>query len=266
MNEDCTFELDGDVALIGLNRPAKRNALNDAMVARLGELADRAAKEARAAVIFGNGDHFCAGLDLGEHSQKDLMSALEGSRSWHRAFEKIEQGGIPWVSALHGAVVGGGFELAASTHVRVAAPDAFFALPEGQRGIFVGGGGSVRIARLIGAARMADIMLTGRVIDAPTAEQWQAATYLAKDGDVRQTAIALAHRIAENAPFTNYAVVNALPRIQDMSRSDGLFMEAFVATFATAMPEAKQKLEDFLQKRAAKVAKPGSAKPEGNGQ
>ena len=85
---------------------------------------------------------------------------------WHRAFERIERGRVPVVAVLKGAVVGGGLELAAAAHIRVAEPSAFYALPEGQRGLFVGGGASVRVPRLIGAHRMADMMLTGRVLDA----------------------------------------------------------------------------------------------------
>ena len=69
---------------------------------------------------------------------------------WHRVFERVQFGRVPVVAVLHGAVIGGGLELAAAAHVRVAERSAFYALPEGQRGIFVGGGGAVRLPRLIG--------------------------------------------------------------------------------------------------------------------
>ena len=77
---------------------------------------------------------------------------------WHRVFDRIQYSRVPVIAALRGAVIGGGLELACAAHIRVAEPSAYFALPEGQRGIFVGGGGSVRIPRLIGVARMADMM------------------------------------------------------------------------------------------------------------
>ena len=83
---------------------------------------------------------------------------------WHRVFDRIEHGTLPVISVLKGAVVGGGLELASTTHIRVAETSTFYALPEGQHGLFVGGGGSVRIPRLIGAHRMTDMMLTGRVL------------------------------------------------------------------------------------------------------
>ena len=154
---------DGEVAVLRLARAAKRNALNDPTV--LGIEAFFAAPPAgvKAVVLDAEGEHFCAGLDLSELTERDAFEGLEHSRMWHRAFERMERGRLPVVAVLKGAVIGGGLELASATHLRVAEPSAFYALPEGQHGLFVGGGGSVRVPRLIGAHRMADMMLTGRV-------------------------------------------------------------------------------------------------------
>jgi enoyl-CoA hydratase/carnithine racemase len=251
-----TYELRGPVAVIGLNRPAKRNAISDAFVEDIADAVERASGEARAAVIHGAGEHFCAGLDLAEHSVKTAIEAVKGSRRWHDVFGKIERGTIPFVSALHGAVVGGGLELAASTHIRVADPTAFFALPEGQRGIFVGGGGSVRVARIIGAHRMADLMLTGRTVSAAESERWGLVQYLVEEGGALDTAITLAERTAQNAEMSNYAVLNALPRICDMSSEDGLFTESLMATLTTTTPEAQERLREFLEKRAKPLDRP----------
>ena len=115
----------------------------------------------RAVVLAGDGEHFRAGLDLSELQERDVIAGIEHSRFWHRAFDRIQYGKVPVVAVLHGAVVGGGLELAAAAHIRVAEHSAFYALPEGSRGIFVGGGGSVRLPPLIGVARMMDMMLTG---------------------------------------------------------------------------------------------------------
>lgn len=257
MDDFVTYELRGKVAVIGLNRPDKRNAISDRFVEAIETAVLRAQAEARAGVIFGHGKHFCAGLDLSEHSEKPLFEAVKGSRRWHVVFDHIERGTIPFVSAISGAAVGGGFELAASTHVRVAEPNAFFALPEGQRGIFVGGGGSVRIARLIGPARMGDMMLTGRVLTATELEAWGGVSYVAEDGKALDRAVEIADRMAQNAEFTNYAIINALPRIADMSSEDGLFTESMVSALATMTDDAKDRLRAFLEKRAAKVVAPG---------
>lgn len=254
-----TYELRGDIALVGLNRPQKRNAISDAFVENIACIVERAQTEAKAAVIFGHGDHFCAGLDLAEHVKKTPIEGVRGSRRWHAVFAGIEHGTIPWFSALHGAVIGGGLELAAATHVRVADKTAFFALPEGQRGIFVGGGGSVRVARLTGVARMTDMMLTGRVVPADEAERWNLTQYVVEAGTAVEKALELAQKAASNAEISNYAVINALPRIQDMAKEDGLFVESFISSFTATSPEAEERLRAFLEKRVARVKAPGAA-------
>src|SRR6188508_2176950 len=156
---DIQLEVDGDVAIIRLNRPAKRNALSDSLVLAIRHTFETLPDTVRAAVLDGSGDHFCAGLDLSELKERDAGAGLHHSRMWHAALEEVQFGPVPVVAALHGAVVGGGLELAASCHIRVADATTFYALPEGSRGIFVGGGGAVRIPRLIGTARMTDMML-----------------------------------------------------------------------------------------------------------
>lgn len=258
---DLTYlktESRGDVALIGLNRPDKRNAISDAFVEELDAAVARAEETAKAGVIHGYGPHFCAGLDLAEHVKKTPFEGVHGSRRWHRVFDRIQRGRIPWFSALHGAVVGGGLELASSTHVRIADKTAFFALPEGQRGIFVGGGASVRTARLMGVARMTDLMLTGRSVDADTAERWNLVQYVVDEGAALDKALELAARAATNAEISTYAIINALPRIQDMSSDDGLFVESFIASFTATSPEAEERLNAFLSKKAGKVGTPES--------
>ncbi|WP_186391559.1 MULTISPECIES: crotonase/enoyl-CoA hydratase family protein [unclassified Pannonibacter] len=254
-----TYELKGKVALVGLNRAEKRNAISDRVVEALALAIARAEREAKAAVLFGYGSHFCAGLDLAEHVERSPIEGVRNSRRWHAVFGGIEHGTIPWISALHGAVVGGGLELAASTHIRVADATTFFALPEGQRGIFVGGGGSVRVARLTGVARMTDMMLTGRVVPTSSAEAWNLAQYVVGEGEALAKATELAEAAASNAELSNYAVINALPRIQDMAKEDGLFVESFIASFTATSPEAEERLRAFLEKRAARLKAPGAA-------
>jgi enoyl-CoA hydratase/carnithine racemase len=257
MTELVTYSLDGDIALIGLNRPAKRNAVSDAVIEALAAVVDRAGRQAKAAVIYGVGDHFCAGLDLAEHVEKTPVEGIRGSRRWHAVFDGIQRGTIPFVAALHGGVVGGGLELAASTHIRVADRTAFFALPEGKRGIFVGGSGSVKIARLMGVARMTDLMLTGRVLNADEAERCNLLQYVVEAGGALDKAKQIARTAAENTSLSNYAIINALPRIQDMAQDDGLFVESIIAAFTQTSPEATERLKAFVEKRAAPLAVPG---------
>src|SRR5262245_23700754 len=201
-----TYELEGAVAVIGLNRADKRNAINDAVMTQLREAVFRANEEARAGVIFGHGENFSAGLDLAEAATWMKPGAPRRRRGrWNRSLDLVARGQIPMIAALKGACIGGGLELASAAQVRVADETTFFALPEGQRGIFVGGGGSVRIQRLMGYARMADLMLTGRVLTAEEGERVNLCQYLVSAGESLDRAKSLAARIAQNAPLTNWA-------------------------------------------------------------
>ena len=254
-NPDIRFEMRHDIAVVTLTRAKKRNALNDALIASLRHLFENLPPETRAAVISGEGDHFCAGLDLSDLKERDAGEGMHHSRSWHIALERIQYGPVPVVAALHGAVVGGGLELASACHIRVADESAFYALPEGTRGIFVGGGGSVRIPRLIGVPRMTDMMLTGRVYNAVDGERAGFAQYLVPTGTAFEQAIQLAQRVATNAPLTNYALTHVLPRIADQPADQGFITESMMSAIAQAAPEAKQRVRDFLEGRAAKVSK-----------
>ena len=247
------IELRGPVVHVRLDRPAKRNAVSDALVAQLHTCFVNLPETTRAVVLSGEGDHFCAGLDLAEVSERSVADGIVHSRSWHAAFERVQFGKVPVVAVLHGAVVGGGLELAASCHVRVAESSAFYGLPEGQRGLFVGGGGSARIPRLIGTARMTDMMLTGRVYDAHEGHAIGISHYLVQPGEGLAKALALAERIAANAPLSNFAVMHALPRIADMAQDEGLFVESLMAAIASGDPQAQKRLQDFLAKRAPKT-------------
>src|SRR3954465_5187553 len=192
---DIQLEVDGDAAIIRLNRPAKRNALSDGLILAVRNTFETLPKTVKAAVLDGAGDHFCAGLDLSELKERDAGAGLHHSRMWHAALEEVQYGPVPVIAALHGAVVGGGLELASACHIPVADETTFYALPEGSRGIFVGGGGAVRIPRLIGAARMADMMFTGRVYDAKDGERIGLSQYVVAPGEAFAKAMELARRV-----------------------------------------------------------------------
>lgn len=250
----------GPIARIDLCRPDKRNAMNDDVVRQLHRSFLDLPASVRAAIITGAGAHFCAGLDLSDVGERNADEAIAHSRRWHAAFAEIQTGRIPVVAVLQGAVIGGGLELASACHLRVAEPSAYFALPEAQRGIFVGGGGSARIPRLIGVSRMTDMMLSGRVFDAMEAERIGLVNYLVGPAEGLAKALQLAQSIASNAPLSNFAVLQALPRIADQSLSDGLFIESLMAALTERSPEATERLQAFLQKRVAKIA-PSAAVP-----
>jgi enoyl-CoA hydratase/carnithine racemase len=243
------FEVEGAVAEIALARPDKRNALNEGMVLELEAFFADPPGAVKAAVLVADGDHFCAGLDLDDHSRRTPFEAMEHSRLWHRAFATIEHGRIPLVAALHGAVVGGGLELALTAHVRVAEPSAFYALPEGRLGIFVGGGASVRAGRILGADRMREMMLSGRRLAAEEGQRLGVSHELVTPGAAADRARELAAQIASNAPLINQLILTALPRIDDMARSDGFWAESLAAALSQSTADAEEGLRAFLEKR-----------------
>jgi len=254
-NPDLQLDIQDDIAIVRLTRPAKRNALNDGLILALRDAFQNLPAKVRAAVIDGEGPHFCAGLDLSEISERNASQGVQHSRMWHQALDGIQHGPVPVIAALHGAVVGGGLELASASHIRVADASTFYALPEGSRGIFVGGGGSVRIPKLIGVARMTDMMMTGRVYNAEEGERAGFAQYLVPEGAAFDKALELARRVATNAPLTNYALMHALPRIAEQPADHGFFTEALMSGIVQDAPDAKERVRAFLEGRAGKVAR-----------
>jgi len=137
--------------------------------------------------------------------------------------------------------------------VRVAESSAYYALPEGSRGIYVGGGASVRLPRLIGTARVMEMMLTGRTYDATEGQAIGISHYVVAPGAGLAKGLELARRIAENEWLTNFAIMQALPRIAEQDPASGYLMEALMAAIASGSPQAQKRLEDFLAKRAPKT-------------
>jgi enoyl-CoA hydratase/carnithine racemase len=243
----------GKVAVLSLMRPRKRNALDDTTIRGIESFFSAVPGDIKAVVLRGEGEHFSAGLDLGELTERDAAAGVEHSRMWHRVFDLIQFGKVPVVAVLHGAVVGGGLELAAAAHVRVADRSAYYALPEGTRGIFLGGGGTVRLTRLIGTSRVMELMLTGRTYSAEEGQAVGLSHHLVEPGQGVVQGIELAERIAANAPLTNFAIMHALPRIAESDPASGYLTEALMAGIAQDSDVAKQRLKDFLEKRGKKV-------------
>ncbi len=248
-------ERQGAIAILHLARPEKRNALDDTLVRGIETFFTALPDDIKAVVLAGDGEHFSAGLDLGELTRRDIAESITHSRMWHQSFQHVEFGSVPVVSVLHGAVVGGGLELAAATHVRVAERTAYYALPEGSRGIYVGGGASVRLPRLIGASRMAEMMLTGRTYDAAEGQIIGLSHYVVEPGAGLAKGIELANRIAQNEELTNFAIMHVLPRIAEQDPASGYLMESLMAAIASGNPQAQQRLKDFLEKRAPKTVR-----------
>ena len=246
------ISVDGTIATLTMNRPDKRNAMCEALLGDLDTFFSNPPKEVRVVIITGIAGHYCSGLDLSEHVHRSAEENLYHSRAWHGVMEKIQFGGLAVVSAMFGAVIGGGLEIAAATHVRIAEPSTIFQLPEGRRGIFVGGGATARVGRLIGADRMTEMMLTGRKYNADEGLALGLTHYSVGEGEALELAQQLAGKVSRNAPVSNYMMIQSISRINDMSQSDGLFTESLVAAMSQTTPDAEEGLKAFLEKRAPK--------------
>lgn len=249
-------EREGAIAILTLNRPEKRNALSDELVLGLQTFFSTIPVDVQGVVMHGAGDNFCAGLDLNELKETSVAESFGTAQIGQRLNDTVQFCRVPVVAVMHGAVIGGGFELAAAAHVRIAEKSAYYALPEGTRGIFLGSGGSVRLPRLIGASTVIEMMLTGHVYGAEEAHQLlRVSHYLVEPGAGLPKGIELARKIASNAPLANFAVIQAIPRIVEQDPQAGLFTEMLMVGVAQGDDEAKRRLRDFLERKAGKVVR-----------
>jgi enoyl-CoA hydratase/carnithine racemase len=252
MSDILKIEIEDGIATLTMKRPGKRNAMCDELLHAIDAFFSNPPEGVKVVILTGIEGHYCSGLDLSEHQQRDAEGTMRHSRGWHAIMDKIQYGGLPVVSAMFGAVIGGGLELATSTHVRIAEPSTIFQLPEGKRGIYVGGGASVRVGRILGADRMVEMMLTGRKYGAEEGLALGLTHYSVGEGEALPMARKLAAQIASNAPLSNYIMIQAISRIEDMAKADGLFTESLCAALTQTSPHALEGLQAFLQKRDPK--------------
>lgn len=248
--EFLKVEIDGAIATLTMNRPGKRNAMCDELLDAIDAFFSNPPEGVRVVILTGTEGHYCSGLDLSEHVARNAEGTMRHSRNWHRVMDLIQFSGLPVISAMYGAVIGGGLEMATSTHVRIAEPSTIFQLPEGMRGIFVGGGATVRVGRILGADRMCEMMLTGRKYNAEEGFTLGLTHYSVGEGEAMPLARKLAAKIAKNASLSNYMMINAISRIGDMSKADGLFTESLCAAVSQTSEDAEEGLKAFLEKRA----------------
>jgi enoyl-CoA hydratase len=225
----------GDVLVLTLNRPEVRNALNpelkDALLGAL-DAAD-ADTEVRALVLTGNGPIFCAGMDLKAFARGASFGGL--SSFYQEGISK------PVIAALNGSALAGGFELALACDLIVAAEDAKVGIPEVKRGLFAAGGGTTLSARIPLAAAL-ELGLTGDAISVNRAHELGLVNRVVPADQVRDEAIALAMKIAENAPLS-VAITKKLMRERRWGTPEeiaGIFRSADAMEGARAFAERRQ--------------------------
>ncbi|RBO83504.1 crotonase/enoyl-CoA hydratase family protein [Marinomonas aquiplantarum] len=247
--EFINFSVENGIGHLELNRPEKKNAINDSLCLEIEHVFLNLSDDVNVIVLSGNGPEFCSGLDLREHKAREPFEVVKHSQMWHRVFGHIRDSGTPVVAAMHGAVIGGGLELAICAHVRVTEENTFYRLPEGKHGIFVGGGASVNVANVIGASRMTEMMLTGRDVDAEEGHRIGLGHYVMPTGEALNKAFEIAEGINKNSKYSNWAMTTGLSRINNMSGQEGLYTESLICGITQTSEEVKARIDAFLNRK-----------------
>jgi enoyl-CoA hydratase/carnithine racemase len=246
------------IATLTLNHPDKLNAWSWEATRQLGKRADeiRFNDDVRVVVVRGEGRAFCAGIDVGDPGDRvsgrspaeHVRNFYEALRWVHERFATFANLPQPIVAAVHGYCLGFGFELALMADVRVASDDAIFALPEAGIGVSVDAGGDMRIARDAGAGWAKLLSLTGRRIDAATAERIGLLQAVVSRDELDETAMTIAREIRDNAPLAVQSIKRTINEFVDRGLTDAMRFEALSAAVEFVS-------EDMPKGYAAKAAR-----------
>lgn len=245
------YEEQDRIAIVRLNRPAKLNALTAGMLDRLTQLFTGATanENLRAIVLTGAGAAFSAGTDIASLANLTEAEAHEASRRGQAASDAIESSVVPVIAAINGAAIGGGCELALACHLRVAAKDARFGLPEAHLGLLPAYGGTQRLARIVGRGRALAAMLAGEEITAEEAHDLGIVNDVVETDEVLTAAIELAGRIAAFAPLAVRACLRAVVEGTRLDFERGLELEAELFSRLFATEDMREGTRAFLEKR-----------------
>jgi len=252
--ETLLFEVNAGVALITINRPDKLNALNDRVIAELGDVASRLASGGTigGAILTGAGKAFAAGADIGELADQGPFDGKARALAGQAVLRRLETCGKPVIAAVNGFALGGGCELAMACHLRVASQTAKFGQPEVKLGIAPGYGGTQRLPRLVGKGVALELILTGEMIDAAEAHRIGLVNKVVPPGDLLSATEALLRNILAKGPLAVRLALEAVERGLDMSLEEGLLLEANHFGLLAATADMKEGLSAFLEKRPPK--------------
>ena len=245
----------GTVRWIRVNRPDKLNALNGEVLAELEAALAAARNEAavRALVLSGVGEKaFVAGADIAEFEGLSAEQAQAAARRGQRLFDAVEGSRIPVIAAVNGFALGGGCELAMSCHLRVASTNARFGQPEVKLGLIPGYGGTQRLPRLVGRGRALELLLSGAMIDAPTALAWGLVNRVVDPAELAATAQQLAEGIVAVSPAAVAGCLEAVAGGADRPLAGALELEAALFGRAVSSEDGREGVAAFLAKRPAK--------------
>lgn len=250
--------VDDGIATLTLDHSEKLNAWSWEATRQLAKRAEeiRFNDDVRVVVVRGEGRAFCAGIDVGDPGDRVTgRSPAEHVRNFYEALRWVHErfavfAGLPQpiVAAVHGYCLGFGFELALMADIRVAAEDAVFGLPEAGIGVSIDAGGDLRIARDAGAGWAKYLALTGRRVDAATAERIGIVQQVVTRDELDEAAMQIAREIRDNAPLAVQSIKRTINEFVDRGLSDAMRFEALSAAVEFVS-------EDMPKGYAAKAAR-----------
>ncbi len=255
-----TLQVSEGVAVLTLDRPERRNALDLAMWRQLGAAA-REAEGARVVIVTGAGGHFCSGMDLAADEailaaatpaivNGDERAAQDLIRELKACVQALADLPCPTIAAIEGACVGGGLEVALACDIRIASAGASLGLPEVRIGMIPDLGGCARLTRLVGPGRAADLVCTGRRVDAEEAYRLGVIERVVPAGTALAAARAAAGDIVGNGPMAVRLALNAVRVAADLGLDEALSVETRAGVLALVSGEASEGVAAFREKRA----------------
>ncbi len=237
------------IVLLYLNRPDAANALNTAMAREITQFFAALPKNCRAVVLAGKGRHFCAGADLKERQRMNEQQWHAQHEALEKAINSISSCPSPVITAVQGAAMAGGLELALAADFIYASEDARFAMTEATLGIMPGLGGTQRLPRRIGIARAKELLFTGKKLTAQEAQAWGLVNRLCRTEALLTEALDTARTIAANAPLSVKAIKNAINQGVDIPLPEALQNELTHYETLLSTRDRHEGVNSFSEKR-----------------
>jgi len=255
MYKNLTYEKEGSIGTLTINRPDKLNALNNETIDEIAEAVAmiEADEELRALIITGSGEKsFVAGADINELKARDAFLGRLHTQQRQELFSRIENMNIPVIAAVNGFALGAGLELALACTIRICSENAQFGAPEVKLGIIPGDGGTQRLPRLIGKGRAMEMILTGDFIDAAYADQIGLVNRIVPQDQLIAHVKKLAGKISKRPPLAVRYGKEAVNRGMDPGLSSGFAHESYLFALLCTTEDKKEGVNAFLEKRKGK--------------
>lgn len=243
---------ENNIAIIRLNRPKARNALNAEMIEKLQEIVSEiSALNLRAAIFTGEGKAFCAGADITELLNKTPVEHLHKIQIGQALFQQINELKFPTLASIHGMALGGGLELALACTFRICSPTAGLGLPEIKLGLIPGYGGTQRLPRLIGVSKALEMVVSGKILTAEEAYNIGLVNQVIEMEDPITSAKEYLDSLAMQFPVAIHQIMQAVQSASDLNIHQGLELEAKLFVECSQSADAAEGIQAFLEKRSA---------------